>query len=191
MQFIFDNLVATIVAGIAGLLFVAMTMMHGEGTRDQTRLFAHQRGQATFTEMMETDLTNAGILTPSGADPIQAATATSFSFYGLVDEDGTGGLIEYREVPAGTLDGSPVVAVERWVDGVRTGGSGGVLSRFTITPLGDGGTPLGAGSLGSTRAVEVDAEWVIPHAETGDAVRRQAMRRSAWTTYLRPIGLQP
>jgi len=191
MQFLFDNLIATAVAGVGALLLIGISLGRAEGTRDNTRVYAHQQMQAQFTEQLEVDLTNAGILVPTGSTAVQTATASSFSFYGLVDRNGTAGLIEYREVAAGTLDGSPVVAVERWVDGVRTGGSAGVLSRFSITPLGAGGSPLGAASLGATRAFEVDAEWVLPFIEAGDAARRQAMRRSAWTTYLRPVGLQP
>ena len=190
MQFLLDNLVATVVAGVVSLLLVAISVDRAEGTRDAVRLQAHQSVQTSFTEQLEWDLTNAGVLVPSGATAVQTITGDTFSFYGLVDTVGTSGLISYVRVPADSLDGSAVFAVERYVDGVRSGGTVGVLSRFDIDALSNGGVPVTIGTLDQTRSVRVSTEWVLPFAEDDGARTRQALRRSAWSTHVRPLGLQ-
>ena len=206
MQLLLDNLVATVVAGVVGLLLITVNVGHAEGVRDTTRMQAHQAAQAALVEVLEVDLLNAGVLAPGGAPAVAAASGdapftSEFTFYGQVDRSGTGGWITYRTVPAGTLDGSPVVAVERWVEAttgprgsgtpVRTGGAAGVLSQFEIEALAEGGAALTTGGpLGDVRTVRIETEWVLPFTD-GQAAGRQALRRSAWATHIRPIGLQP
>ena len=191
MQLLLDNIVATIVAGVVSVLLITLSVDQAEGTRDVVRLQAHQTVQNSFTEQLERDLTNAGVLTPSGATPIQSVGPGTFSFYGLIDTVGTTGVISYVRVPADSLDGSAVFAVERYVDGVRSGGTAGVLSRFDVRVLTDGGVSVPSGALAQARSVRVATEWVLPFGETGGARTRQALRRSAWSTHVRPLGLQP
>ena len=192
MQFLLDNMVATVVAGVVGLLLVTLSVDRAEGTRDATRFSAHQTVQNGFVEQLELDLMNAGVLTPSGQTPVLAVGPGRLRFYGVVDKAGTGGVIEYRRVPADSLDGSAVYAVERWSDGVRSGGAPGVVSQFDVEALSASGVPVSAATLGDARSVRVETEWVLPHLEDGDgARRRQALRRSAWGTHIRPLGLQP
>lgn len=190
MQFVFDHLISFAVAGVVILLVATMSLTQAEGTRDMTKFYGLQRVKADFVDRVESDLTSAGVGVPSGASAVQIATAERFAFYGVVDPSGATGLIEYREVPAGIVDGALAWSVERYVDGALTGRSAGVVARFEVELLDDAGNPIGAGRLGDTREVRVETEWIVPHAEEGGGARRQALRRSAWTTHIRPLALQ-
>lgn len=185
MQLLLDNLLATVVAAVVGLALVAVTLGGAEGTRDQTRFYAHQTAQAQFSTVLEADLTNAGIGTPAGAAAVEEASATRLAFYAAVDAAGTTGLVEYRVLAGGTSDGSAVASVDRYVDGTYTGGSHG-LSRFDVTLLDATGAPTAS----APRQIRVDAEWVVGPSEAEGARSRQAFRRSAWSTTIQPLGLQ-
>lgn len=187
MAFLLDNLVATVVVGVVALALVGLTLRRGDESRDETRFYVHQKTQAAFTTQIETDLTDAGLFTPDDEEVIRAATPTRLAFYGRIDRDGNGGVIEYRRESAGVMDGVPVYRIERWVDGALTGASGSTVSRFEVSLLDETGGA--AGSPGDARAVSVEVEWVLPFEEADGAAARQAMRRSAWSTYIRPVGL--
>lgn len=187
MSFLFDNLLSVLIAGAVGLALVSVTVGRSEATRDTTRFYGHQRAQAGFSSVLEFDLQNAGIGTPAGAAAVVEATPTRLAFYGAVDRAGTTGLVEYRVSPAGTLDGVAVFAVDRYVDGVRTGGARS-LSRFDVSTLTAAGAPA---APADARQLRVDAEWVLAHPEPGGARARQALRRSAWSTVAFPLGLHP
>ena len=192
MQLLLDNLVATTVAGVVLFLLAAVSLDRAEGTRDATRFYAHQRVQTEFVRQLERDLVDAGAGVPVGATPVLAADADSVRFYGVVDTLGTPGTVAYSWRPGGTLDGSPVWSVQRWSNGARSGGAVAVLSAFDVTFVSDGGVAVGPATLDQARAVRVETEWVLPHLdEEPGAERRQALRRSAYSTTVRPLGLQP
>lgn len=187
MQLLLDNLASVALAGAVGLALVAVAIGQAEGTRDTTRFYGHQRTQAGFTSVLEFDLSNAGIGTPVGAAPVQEASATRVAFYGVVAPDGTTGLVEYLVTAAGTLDGVPVYSVDRYVDGANAGGTRSI-SRFEVATLTSSGA---AASVADARQLRAEVEWVLPHAEAEAGQARQALRRSAWSVTVHPLGLQP
>ena len=185
MQLILDNLISTAIVGTLGLLIVGVTLGRAEADRDAVRFYAHQQAQVPFTNMVEQDLTDAGMMTPDGERPVQSITAASVSFYGR--SNGVSAIIEYRRVSAGVADGVPVFRVERRVDGALAGSSSDAVSRFDVRPLAADGTPTAVPE--DVRMIAVDMEWTLPLVEAGGAAARQAVRRSAWSTVIRPIGL--
>ena len=187
MQFLFDNLAAILVLGVVGIMLVGLSLTRAESSRDETRFYAHQTAQALFAEQVERDLTLAGIETPSGHSAIQTATADQFAFHGLVDDE-NGGLIEYRRIPVSTTGGVTLYRIERWTDGSLSGASSGSVTRFDLTPLGADGVTAVAAS--SARAISADIEWALPFEEDGPGAARQSMRRSVWSTVIRPVALQ-
>ena len=200
MQFLLDNLVATVVAGFVVFLLASVSINQAEGTRDSTRFYAHQKAQSAFVDQLEYDLVEAGTMHPdsaaAGTPPIVYAEpgVDSVAFYGVVDTTGnakTPGVIAYSWALADTLDGSPVWSVQRWSDGVRSGGTAPVLGRFSLVTLTDGAVPVAAGTYDQARAFRVSTEWVLPMRDGDGAERRQALRRSTWSTVIRPIGFQP
>ena len=183
MQLILDNLVSTAIVGTVGLLIVGVTLGRAEADRDSVRFYAHQQAQVPFTDMLERDLTDAGMMTPPGETPVQSITSSSVAFHGR--SDGVSAVVEYRRVPAGVADGVPVFRVERRIDGTLAGSSSDTVSRFDLRPLAADGTPTAVPE--DVRMIGVDMEWTLPFVEAGGAGARQAARRSAWSTVIRPI----
>lgn len=191
MPFLLDNLGAVAITGVVILILATIGLRRAETTRDGTRTYQYQRAQSELSNLIERDLTNAGIGTPSGSSPVQLITPTRLVFYGIVDPSGTVGLIEYRAVDGGMAEGIPVLRVERLVDGAAAGGGFERLARFRLTPLDQAGDPVSPASPQDARAVHVDLEWVLWPVEQPGAASRQAVRRAAWSTTIRPLGLQP
>lgn len=186
MQFLFDHLASVALAGAVALVLVAVSIGRAEISRDATRFHSHQRAQAGFTSVLEFDLMNAGIGTPVGIASVVEASPARFAFYSVVDPVGTTGLVEYRVTAIGTLDGATVYAVDRYVDGAHMGG-GRQFSRFDVSTLTASGVATPAADA---KQIRVEAEWVLPHTESGEGKARQALRRTAWSTTVLPLGLQ-
>jgi hypothetical protein len=192
MQFIYDNLTAALVAGVVLLTLAFLTTDRRQTTIDGTRFHAAREMHRTMAEMFERDVRNIGTGVPAGEPMILLKNATTFRFLASIDGGGSVVTIEYRRVNAGTTpDGAQTYRVERYVNGIREGGSSDWVTRFDVDLLTLNDAPVSSTQLMLTRKVVVRLETMVPYEESLNAPRRNRMpvRRLYWESVYRPNNL--
>jgi hypothetical protein len=190
MQLHFDNIIATMVAGIV-ILILAMLYRSGQASQTDAAGFYHGSVQTeALVDMIERDFTNIGAGAPAGSRIVSyqwSGNTGHFEFRTIVDTTANAPAQQIRYTA--TAVSSPVCqqAGVSCVEVVRTtlvngqwqvsGRSASTLSVMQITPA-----PL-TGNLADVREVAVRMESISPFGEG------KVVRRNTWQSRFRPVNL--
>lgn len=183
MQLILDNLVALLVGTVVLVILLALTTGWSTETRDRTRAYTTREMQRSLAEMFERDVFNIGANVPVG-DPMLVENSDSvFSFHGAVNGSGAARLIEYRLVSHSVSDST--YKIERWVDGVYTGGSAGLLKSFEVDLLSENDVPVTTAPYSAARKVVIRFQSALPYASEIES-ERASLRQMNWESVYQP-----
>lgn len=192
MQFIFDNLVASVVAGIVLFMLLGAQLATQRANVDANLHYMNRVHTRSLVEMIERDFPNIGAGVEAGADPMIAVydwtgPTRRFEFWAVTgpSESATVERIQYvvspSEAPACQAAGLSCWKVERQVDagsGFRpSGASTETLTEFEIE------LSPNTGNLRDVREVRVRLSALSPAGD--DAL----VGRSVWETSFRPYSL--
>ena len=140
MQFILDNLGATLIAVTILLMMFNLNSRNGQ-TLTETAAFYNMTTQTeAFAKILRRDLQSIADVLTIAEDP-QPDGSTEFRFESRIGLDTTLHTIIYRRKPAAVRQGITFYRVERLVDGVVEGGSTDILTDWEIRALNeDSGT---------------------------------------------------
>ncbi len=143
MQFLFDNLLSTLIAGSIVLILAAATLTASRSSRDATGYYAARARTRTVVTALEADLPNVGNEVPAATPAFTAYTSTAsqkvLEFRGLIAGATAVQRVRYEAVP--TTDSSCPSTSACWA-----------LSRAAYT---DGGTATAVQRIGTVGAFDV------------------------------------
>jgi len=153
-----DHLAATVVGCVVVLILLSLGAGVGD-TENGVQIYEASRRQSqAFAQQLEGDLLNTGFGVPA-ADAIESWSASSIVIHRKADTTAaaTPLRIEYRRVQDHTvaIDGvdTPIYEIQRYQDGVRSGGSPAALSSYSLVLLDASGAPTSMPA--NARAVRV------------------------------------
>lgn len=160
MQFILDNLLATIISGTVSLVLLATTLNSNKAAVDQTMYYAAKKHTISLTEMIESDFDNIGMGVPPLLDPVTEFTDSTISFLRKLDPaDANTVTVRYLRSTGDSLevDGTKVPGYEviRYVDGTETGKSPDYVSTFSVTFQDNDGNAVTGWATASSIAVQM------------------------------------
>lgn len=183
MQFLMDNIVASIVGATVLLMMVATHHRNQVASAEATSFYMLQQQVLDFTSSLQRDMQNV-----SSVNDLTEKTDSTFSFMAQVSPtDTTKRLVTYRRKKVesryrkdvGTRD---YYQIERLVAGVVTGGSIGTITAWDVRVLNEEGNP--AGAVGDARQVRISLEAASPvDVNVRDGV---TVRDTRWQSTFRP-----
>lgn len=130
MQLILDNLSATLIGSVILMTLLLINFRNQSAAVESTGNYALNRQMLDFTEVLQRDLQNV-----SSVESL-AETDSAFAFFAQVEEDDTTKYrVVYERSQVGTRDNLPLYRIERFVDGVSSGSSMGVVTEWEIAAL--------------------------------------------------------
>jgi hypothetical protein len=180
-----DHLSAILVAGAVMLISAAAFVMLGTGAREEVQLHAGGAFRESFVSQIETDFENLGAGLLANETAVLSRDSAHVRFRSVKDQGGTPAVIEYRRVDAGVEDGVQLYRIDRYADGVRTGGSNGRLVTFDLTFRDASGAEVPATSLG-VRAVDVWMQWRLGLGGS----RSRDIKDASWGSTIHPAPLR-
>ena len=170
MQFLLDHLSAALVGGVVILILGVIGIRAGESTTGAQIYESSRRYNQAFAQQLEGDLLNVGYGVPAATDPLLEWTDSTFRFLRRIDTLAASPVAEvtYRRATVGAveIDGAavPLYRVDRFVDGVRTGGSPPTLSAYRLALV----TRSGAETADLDAALGVRVAFRTSFGTTGD-----------------------
>ncbi len=189
MQFLFDNIVATIVGAVILLMMVATHHRNQLASAEATSYYMLQQQVLDFTSILQRDMQNAtSVQDLTEKTSTEESIAGTFSFRAQVSPtDTTKRLVTYRRRLVETRyrkdkGNVSMYQIERLVDGNVTGGSISTLTDWTVEVLNEEGNP--AGSVGDAKQVRISLEAATPV----DVTVREGVtiRDTRWQATFRP-----
>ncbi len=189
MQFLFDNIVASIVGAVILLMMVATHHRNQLASAEATSYYMLQQQVLDFTSTIQRDMQNVSSVQNLSEDTTGAyGYAGAFSFRAQTSPtDTTKRLVTYRRKQVGTRyrkgEGTlTFFQIERIVEGAMTGGSIATITDWTIEVLNEEGNP--AGTVGDAKQVRVGLAAATP--VDVDAREGIAIRDTRWQATFRP-----
>ncbi len=183
MQFLFDNIVATIVGATVLLMMVATHHRNQLASAEATSYYMLQQQVLDFTSSLQRDMQNV-----SSAIDLTEKTDSTFSFMAQVSPtDTTKRQVTYRRKKVETryrkdTGNRDYYQIERLVAGNVTGGSIGTITAWSVQVLNEEGNA--AGTVGDARQIRIALEAASPvDVETRDGV---TIRDTRWQSTFRP-----
>ncbi|NNE47560.1 MAG: hypothetical protein HKN37_12975 [Rhodothermales bacterium] len=183
MQFLMDNIVASIVGATVLLMMVATHHRNQVASAEATSFYMLQQQVLDFTSSLQRDMQNV-----SSVNDLTEKTDSTFSFMAQVSPtDTTKRLVTYRRKKVesryrkdvGTRD---YYQIERLVAGVVTGGSIGTITAWDVRVLNEEGNP--ASAVGDARQIRISLEAASPvDVNVRDGV---TIRDTRWQSTFRP-----
>ena len=190
MQFLLDNLAASLILSIILLMVLGVNLRTQEKLTETSSFYAMTKQGDNVIQILRRDMQGM-----EEAKTIQgigrSGYETYFEFVGTVGTDVTPRTIRYTPDSVGTVfyessDGTtkslPVFTVTRTVDGVPFGGSGDIITDWEMTCLNKGDST--ATSLDQCARVRVTFEAVPPIGSI------ESVPRMNWETTFHPPLLQ-
>ena len=147
MPFTLDNLAAVLISGVLVLILVTMQFRAQQANQDRAVLYIAKKQTLSFADVLVRDLSNLGVEMPRNRrisrHSVNGDGLTDTLRFSRVDAFGDTLNIEYRLVVADTIvhqDTTVLYQVERYENGVFSGGSTPTMRSFTIELLDEGGT---------------------------------------------------
>lgn len=188
MQFIYDNIIATLVSGMTILLLIALQLRASETNIEAVGYYDAKVKQVMFAEVAQTDIANIGAGRAATEPMIEAWSTTAFEFWTQTDSSGTVDRVRYELVQTGTqalMDSTyTVYQIKRYTNGVLSGGSASLVTKFQITLYDAAGAVVTSGNLDRTRQVSVRIESLAPWQQ------KHTVGQSIWTYTVRPANLE-
>jgi len=194
MAFNLDNLAAVMISGVLVFILVAMQFRAQQANQDRLALYTAKKQTLSFADVLVRDLSNLGVEMPRdqriGRHSVNTKGSTDTLRFSRIDTSGDTLNIEYRLVAADSIvrhDTTTVLyKVERYENGVYTGGSTPTMRSFTIELLDEGGAAVTV-DLRQVRQVRVGFVNVMPFGDPDD----NYIPATYWGTTLRPRSLNP
>ncbi|MDX1650459.1 MAG: hypothetical protein R3263_11455 [Myxococcota bacterium] len=193
MSILLDHLSSVLVTAALALMLVATQVQGQRSAVERTALYAAKKHTLEVADLLTRDLENLGLGMPYGQRIGSVRTDSSgrtrsFEFW-RQDAGGSPVRIRYALEEAGTVmaggERVPLFAVQRYQDGVASGGSLGAVRFFRIEVLDEAGAPV-APTSAAARQVRIQLASVLALAgEDGPS----GLRQTSWGTTLRPYGL--
>lgn len=193
MQFLFDNIVASIVGAVILLMMVATHHRNQLASAEATSYYMLQQQVLDFTSTIQRDMQNVSSVQNLTEDTSYEGEGESgyvgtFSFRAQTSPtDTTKRLVTYRRKVAGDRyrKGQGNVTfyqIERLVEGNMTGGSIGTLTDWNIQVLNEEGNP--ASTVGDAKQIRIALAAATPvDVEARDGV---TIRDTRWQSTFRP-----
>lgn len=183
MQFLFDNIVASIVGATVLLMMVATHHRNQLASAEATSYYMLQQQVLDFTSSLQRDMQNV-----SAAIDLTEKSDSTFSFMAQVSPtDTTKRQVTYRRKKVESRHRKDTgwrdyYQIERVVAGTVTGGSIGTITSWAVQVLNEEGNP--ASTVGDARQVRVALEAASPvDVEVRDGV---TIRDTRWQSTFRP-----
>ena len=194
MSFTLDNLAATLIGGVLLLILIALQFRAQQANQDRAALYTAKKQTLSFADVLVRDFSNLGVEMPRdrriGRHSVNADGLTDTLRFSRVNTAGDTLNIEYRLVAADSIvrgDSTTVLyQIERYENGVFTGGSTPTMRSFTIELLDEGGG-LVTVDLRQARQVRIGFVNVLPYGDPDD----HYIPSTYWGTTLRPRSLNP
>jgi hypothetical protein len=191
MQFLFDNIVASIVGATVLLMMVATHHSNQLASAEATSYYMLQQQVLDFTSSLQRDMQNVSgaiDLTENGISEGDEGYVGSFSFMAQISPtDTTKRMVTYRRKKVETRyrqDTGPrdFFQIERVVAGHVTGGSIATITAWSVQVLNEEGNP--ATAVGDARQIRIALEAASPlDVEVQDGV---TIRDTRWQSTFRP-----
>ena len=193
MPFTLDNLAAVLISGVLVLILVTMQFRAQQANQDRAVLYSAKKQTLSFADVLVRDLSNLGVEMPRNRrisrHSVNGDGLTDTLRFSRVNTAGDTLNIEYRLVVADTIvhqDTTVLYQVERYENGVFSGGSTPTMRSFTIELLDEGGAAVTV-DLRQTRQVRIGFVNVMPFGNPDD----HYLPSTYWGTTLRPRSLNP
>ena len=194
MLFNLDNLAATLIGGVLVLILIVTQFRAQQANTDRAALYTAKVQTLAFADVLVRDFSNLGVEMPRdrriGRHSVNQDGLTDTLRFSRVDTSGDTLNIEYRLVAAGSFvheDSTTILyQIERYENGVYTGGSTPTMRSFTIELLDEGGGPVTV-DLRQARQVRIGFVNMLPYGDPED----HYISATYWGTTLRPRSLNP
>lgn len=175
MQFILDNLLATVIAGMVFLILASATLQNQLTSVETGNLYTLKTQELGFIEVLKRDLHGVARLDDVVENPLDS----SFTFYAQLDNADTTKIpVTYRRTQVGIRNGYPLYQIKRYENGQPAGASLVTMTSWLIEARNDEGSaiadPADAGQI--YVRFEAAAPW-----KDDDAIRR-----TRWEATFRP-----
>lgn len=188
MQFLYDNIIATLVGGMTILLLIALQLQASETNIEAVGFYDAKVKQVMFAEVVQTDIANIGAGRAATETMIEAWSTTNFEFWTQTDSSGTIDRVRYELAQTGTEtvgDSTYTVhKVNRYTNGVLSGGSSSLVTQFQITLYDAHGAVITNGNLDRTRQISIRIDSLPPWRQ------EHTIEQSIWTYTVRPANLE-
>ena len=175
MQFILDNLLATVIAGMVFLILVSATLQNQLLAVEVQNSYSLKKQEMNFVEVLKRDMQGISKVTSVTESTIDS----SFTFYAQLDNiDTTKVAVKYQRTKVGERNGAPLYQVRRYEDGISAGASMPTITSWTILARNtEGGAITDPANAGQ---VYVRFEAAAPWRED------ETIRRSRWEATFHP-----
>ena len=183
MQFIFDNIIAVLVASVV-LLIIAVNLQSGQKESiDATAFYSLNRHVASFKEVVLNDARCLSRVTSV------SEVDSSFQFFARVSPGSSAEqLVEYRRTLGDVYDNVQTYRIERFVDGQPDGGTAFQLVDWQIEFLDVFGAPASGPENAASLHVRLDAMTPIARSAASNP---SEFTDSRWETVIHPPILNP
>jgi hypothetical protein len=183
MQFIYDNIIAVLVASVV-LLIIASNLQAGQKESiDATAFYSLNRHVASFNEVVLNDARS--LSRPLSVQEVDS----SFQFFALVSPGSSAEqLVEYRRTLGEVYDGVQTYRIERFVDGQPDGGAAFELVDWQIEFLDITGVPASGPDDAAGLHLRLDAMTPIGRSAASSP---SEFEDSRWETIIYPPILNP
>ena len=176
-----DHLTAILVGTVVVAIAAGVVLTRASTASEETQAYATEAARDAFVDQAKMDFENLGAGRLAGEAPVLAHDSTRVLFRTIADGAGSRATVEYRLVSADS-SGAPPYHLERWADGVRAGGSAGLVRAFELGWVDAAGAsvPFADPAL---RGVEVWIEWEVPYGG-------EHLPRLGWGSTIHPAPLR-
>ena len=201
MQFLLDNILASIVAASIFMILVTVNHRAGQATAETASYYALKKQEYNFIEFMKHDFQNVReVKTPNGVQ-IWNAQDSTFAFVGEVKDSPSSSRriaeVQYRYEFVEKRKGVDLFQVERWVNSSGTSGamepagkSMPTLTSWKIQTLNKDKQPvIDPANIDQAAAIQVHFEAASPilQEELGQTLPRTRWKTTFWPRYLQEL----
>jgi hypothetical protein len=183
MQFLLDNILASIIGGTVFMMIVALTIRGYETQLDTTNHYALKQQELNFIEVLRQDLHGVQKVYSVTENPVDS----TFTFRTRINPqaDTTTAVVKYKRVWMGMRGTTNYYQVQRFVNNAGSGASMLTITDWEIEARNADGEPVADSTLGDTGQIYVRFEAGAPFKED------EIVKLSRWEATFRPPMLRP
>jgi len=182
MQFILDNISATIVGSTILLMLVATNHRNMLASTEATSFYMMSKQSLEFTYTLKHDLQNV-----SKVVTITENSDSTFTFWAQTDPaDTSKHEVKYVRSKTGVRDSTDLFQIERFVDNVYAGGSLSTMTEWNIEALNEQGNAIA--NVNDARQIYVGFKMALPIPSTGQI--GPAVDHLSWEATFQPKLIQ-
>jgi hypothetical protein len=183
MQFLLDNILATVIAGTVFLMIVSLTVRGYETSVDTTNHYALKRQELNFIDVLKQDLSGVQKV----YTPVEDPADSTFRFRTRINpgNDTTTAIIKYRRVWTQERNDVDFYQIQRIVNDAPSGASMLTITMWEIEARNVAGNPVVDSTLGEAGQIYVRFEAAAPFKDD------DIVSLSRWEATFRPPSLRP